>query len=144
MPYKDKEKQKEYQRLWAQKKRDGVETKIVNKPKLTDEELKEKRSKDQKIWKEKDNKSKKEYLISKYSDDCFICKLTDAYIIHRKDGKEHKKFGNLSLKQTKEELEGHENEYVRLCMICHKGVHWCMKYQNLTWKEIIWRCGVNG
>jgi hypothetical protein len=58
-------------------------------------------------------------------------------MIHRKDGKKHKLFSNMSWVEIKKEVKEHKDEYVRVCGICHNGIHWIMKYLGLTWQEII-------
>lgn len=68
-------------------------------------------------------------------DECVICLASDTLLVaHRTDGQPHEKFQWKSLAWVQTELE--TGKYVRLCAVCHKGVHWAMTYLGLTWEDI--------
>ena len=35
--------------------------------------------------------------------------------------------------------DNHKDEYVRVCGLCHAGIHWCMTALGLTWEDIMAR-----
>lgn len=67
--------------------------------------------------------------------ECSICERTDIRLVaHQMSGKGHNSSGGTtSLKYAID----HPEEMVRLCYACHKGVHWAMKYLNMTWEDIV-------
>ena len=65
---------------------------------------------------------------------CIFCKFEKNLICHRKDGQKHDHLKRLKLDEFIEELLS--NQYVRLCLICHKHVHWCMDHLKMDWAEI--------
>lgn len=130
MPYKDEQKQKEYQHNAYLRKKLGLPTRTT--PISTPETIHEHQIERCKRYRQR----KRQYIIKMFGDKCVICGRRQIVIIHRKDGKPHKKFADMSLKQLKEELENHKDEYVRVCGICHAGIHWAMKYLNLKWENI--------
>ena len=76
-------------------------------------------------------------LMKEIGSSCFFCgyvpKQKQWNLTHRKDGKKHKLFGAMNIKELQ---EINPKEYVRLCGRCHMAVHWCMKYLNMPWGEI--------
>ncbi len=86
-------------------------------------------------WGRKKRKNLKAFLDELVGRKCYFCGFEHRRIVHTKSGVEHKDFASM----TKEELlevESHKDDYVCLCFMCHKAVHWCMKHLKLTWKEI--------
>ena len=67
---------------------------------------------------------------------CFFCGGDKCLQSHRKDGEPHKTdtlyFNPDTLKQ-----EEFAEDFVRLCMHCHRGVHWCMKWLGYTWDNLL-------
>lgn len=64
---------------------------------------------------------------------CAICKRSperkNCLHFHKKDGTKHKnRFSGVYLKNP--------DEFVLLCVWCHKGVHFSMEYLGMTWEEI--------
>ncbi len=67
---------------------------------------------------------------------CRICgciKEERKIAIHKKDGKAHNE-NHLWRIIILESIDS--DEWVALCIACHRGVHWLMKTYNLTWNEI--------
>lgn len=61
---------------------------------------------------------------------CFFCgRDTKRMTIHEKSGKGHK--GTAVYLVFK-----FPDDFVLLCYPCHKTVHWCMEYLNMTWEDI--------
>ncbi len=136
MPYKDIKVQKEYQRKWYLRKKQGLPTKTVIS--LSEEErIKRRRATIQKACKKK-RFLRKQAKYDKLGDICRICSRKQYNLhAHRKDGKPHKEFHALTNEEYKKELDS--GEYVHLCYRCHKGVHFCLDILKLTWSEIIKR-----
>ena len=68
-----------------------------------------------------------------FGNECRICGAKRKLAIHKKDGQEHE--GNLLWKP--EQLKSlNANNWVALCIPCHRGVHWAMKYCGYDWEEI--------
>jgi len=78
-------------------------------------------------------------IIDVFGPSCFFCSNEVVRIIHRKDGRKHKLLSSMGLGELRRLIETEKDEYVRLCGICHKGVHWCMRWLGLNWDEIIER-----
>jgi len=134
MRYKDPEHRKQYLKEWHHKswlnKKAGISTKP--KTKMTQEEALIRNRENNKKY----QNQKKEYLIMVFGDRCKICGKVGVMMIHRKDGNKHKLFSNMSWVEIKKEVELHKDEYVRVCGICHNGVHWAMRYLGLIWDNI--------
>lgn len=96
----------------------------------------------QKEWYQKKKEQKNKLLDEVFGIGCFFCGL-DTQLIHRKDCGEHLKFSQLSLTALKKELE-HKEDYAKTCRICHRAVHWCFEYLNLSWDDIVSRCSRGG
>lgn len=60
---------------------------------------------------------------------------TGGLVAHRKDGLPHGKLDVISDQQFAIEMTG--NKYVRLCLPCHRGVHWTMKFFGYSWDDIV-------
>jgi formate dehydrogenase assembly factor FdhD len=142
VPFKTIEERRKYVREWMYNKRHGLPTRTTIRP--TKEESREKRNiREQRYRKARRERSRK-YLEFIYGKTCVICGEERIMIIHRKDGKKHKLFTNMSITQIKKELESHKDEYVRVCGICHAGVHWAMTYLGLKWEDIPLRSKLKG
>lgn len=74
-------------------------------------------------------------LSSILGDHCAICgESPELMTTHRKDGEKHPKFQWKPTAWVQESLES--GEYVRLCPVCHRGVHWSMEYMGMKWEDI--------
>ena len=64
---------------------------------------------------------------------CFICgNNTNVLVFHKKDGKKHPNtnVARLALAEP--------GKFVVLCRHqCHMSIHWCMKFLNLQWEDIV-------
>lgn len=78
---------------------------------------------------------RKEQTAQVLGTECFFCGYEERCIIHRKDGTPHKKFKSMGKAEYAEHIQS--DDYVIVCFHCHKGVHWAMKWLNLTWDEIV-------
>lgn len=132
MAYKDKKVQKEYQRIWYQRKKKNLptKTKLLLSPKEKEKRQKENKRRNNRKIREKRLTAKKKYCGEK----CFICKYDRRLVAHRKDGRKHKSFDYMGLYEFIDELK--TGKYVSLCFRCHKRIHWAMDYLNLTWDEM--------
>lgn len=131
MPYRDRQKLREYQRDWCKRKRAGLPTRTTKL--LTEEEKKAHIKISAMKSRRRRRKCRRNQLIEKFGK-CLIC--TDDYWmqLHRKDGNQHKKWAEMTNAEFKTMLDG--NDYVWLCYNCHKHVHWCMEHLGMTWQEI--------
>lgn len=94
---------------------------------------------DRKKWNiqyKKDNRQKIRDLKIKYlGDKCFICKRENKTLMaHEIYYKPHKRFWNMLPRDVEELLK--PNNFVHLCYICHKNVHWVFDNMGFTWKQI--------
>lgn len=135
MGFKDPEARKKYARDWARRKKAGLQTRITEK--LTDVERKRRK----KIWDKKASEVQKKKRAKWKSDAlgkaCVICKIKSGIKLcaHRKDGQSHYDFNMFTNEEYKKAMES--GKFVLLCYICHKSVHWCMKYLGMDWKQIM-------
>lgn len=127
---RDKEKQREYQHNWYLRKKYGSTTRTTKK--YTDEERKNNRKLSLSKYNLKYNKLKKDIIDNLFGKTCFFCG-DKVKIIHRKDGMPHKKINAMSINELN---NINKDDYVRVCRLCHRGIHWTMKYLNLSWEEI--------
>ena len=138
MPMNTPEAQKEYQRAWYQRKKAGLETKT--KPKLSDEELKRRKSARGKYWHKRSKerrKERKKRLIEAFGERCYFCNSSESerrLAFHEKNGKSHADFASMSEDTFDKVIE--KGSFVRLCYGCHKHVHWCMETLKMTWDEM--------
>ena len=132
MPYKDYEKQKEYQRKWIMRKRNGIDTKIVNKLPVPMTIKRAKKNANTKKYKNQ----RKMMMVSVFGTNCFICGRCDAHIIHRNDGTSHKFLSVMGNNELRNLIEKDKDLYVKVCKLCHKGIHWSMKFLSQTWDQI--------
>ena len=71
-----------------------------------------------------------------FGDKCYFC--GDNYedrrlVIHRKDGEPHQS----SLLWSEVRLKSlNPDDWVALCLKCHRYVHWAMENLNLTYKDL--------
>jgi len=72
---------------------------------------------------------------------CFICSALNKLHLHKKDGKPHKPFKDMT-KQEFEYVLLHQEEFVRLCRGCHHYVHWTMKWLKMSWEDIVVRLSI--
>lgn len=136
MAYKDKIKQKQYQHAWYIKKRYGKDIMPfeINKRIKMSEEYKKAHRADAST---KFALKKKEILDKAFGNNCYLCHNDKILIVHRKDGKKHKLFSSMSLKQVLTEINYHKEEYVRVCWKCHRPIHWSMENLGLKWEDIV-------
>jgi hypothetical protein len=133
MPIKDKEVNRSYQREWARRKRNGIRTSGIhqrNPP--SKEELDRRRiRRNQKATERKYKKKEKLDVILGTA--CILCGSEHSLVVHEKNGEPHNGVGGNMWIDAFERPQ----DFVRLCYSCHKGVHWAMKWFNMTWDEII-------
>lgn len=132
MPYIDPNENREYQREWQRRKRLGLSTKIIDKPPIL---ASEKRSK-KKLREVKYRNQRKQMVNETFGTVCFVCNRKDAHIIHRKDGKPHRNLSDMGKHQLRSIIENDIDLYVRVCKLCHKGIHWSMTHLNINWDQI--------
>jgi hypothetical protein len=139
MTYKNKKVLKDYKHQWYINKKKGLPTNLKGtvQLKLNKKERKERES----LWRKKSNinqQIKRKAIRNKYlKNRCFFCSYNQEFrrlITHRKDGKKHTKFNNMTNQKYLEEMKS--KQYVLLCSLCHKHVHWCMDYLGMKWEEI--------
>jgi hypothetical protein len=66
-----------------------------------------------------------------FGDLCFICRKqrgNERFELHEKNGEIHRKKPSLELRE--------KDRFVLLCKTCHRSVHWCMEYLNMSWEQI--------
>ena len=124
---------RKYRREWYQRKSAGLVTRIH--PIFTNEERISATLKSRKNANERRRARIKNFLALIFGDKCFFCGFKHRQLIHKKDGTKHKDFRSMRNEELLE-VKNKKNEYVRVCPKCHKSIHWCMKYLNLTWNEI--------
>lgn len=128
MPYKDRQKQREYQREWTRRKRKKLPTAWKPRKAMSIEEQKLRANKHKKEVRKTLQKIRDEIWGTK----CFFCPRTKNLVLHKKSGEKHHS-RTVDVKEAVKEPE----KWVRLCRVCHTGVHFCMKFLGLTWDEII-------
>lgn len=136
MPYKDKEQNREYQRKWAEKKRHGLDTKIVRPPQVSEEDKKERKKIISKKVREKRAKGRNDEIGKIFGKNCFLCQAVERLFVHRKDGFPHKRYQMLSNDDFKSLLTIENELYIRICQNCHNGVHWLMRTFKFDWEKI--------
>ena len=126
MPYKDKERQREYQKEWYRRKKLGLNTKIVGKnPTLTPEE----KLRRQKINSKKYRARIKKELKENFKNKCFICdKTIETGNYHEKHGKEHP----CSIAY----INKNKDDFIYLCAWCHRFIHVLMDLTKWDWNKI--------
>ena len=69
-----------------------------------------------------------------FGDRCDICGSEKYLALHQKQGTHNGKGGGFAttLILAKKDPEN----WVRLCIQCHKAVHWCMLHFGMSWEEI--------
>lgn len=72
---------------------------------------------------------------------CVLCGSQKHLVSHEINGHPHVKFTRIGSRQFRA-LIG-TGQFVRLCFICHKHVHWSMKWFGYNWTQICER-SVNG
>lgn len=146
MPIKDPDENRIYQREWQRRKKLGLPTRgfwrkvsLVGGPKkvakMSAEEKKIKKNENDKRWRRKEAKKRKALIKNSLGKICGFCNTQSGRLIaHRKDGVKHKYFYLLSTSELKDELDS--DKYVLVCYLCHKGIHWAMKFLSLDWNQI--------
>jgi hypothetical protein len=128
---RDKQKQREYQREWARRKRAGLPTAWKNQKILTPVERKEYQLNYSREYKRRH----RELAAKIFGENCLFCGAGTT-----KDGRSnalHEKHGNPHLDTDTAGLAIRNPEnWVRLRYRCHNAVHWCMKYFGMSWEEI--------
>lgn len=137
MPYKDKQKQREYQKEWQRRNRAGLPTNGIRKrTKMSEEEYRLRQLESHRKYYIRRKISRKEILDQIFGKLCIFCSYEKRLVTHRKDGSPHKDFISMTKQEFKRAITTDKNLYVRLCFKCHRHVHWCMKYLNLSWEQI--------
>jgi hypothetical protein len=80
--------------------------------------------------------SKRELMLSVFGNICTICNFEKRITIHRKDGKTHTDFGEMSWEEINNVITNERNEYISVCYKCHNHVHWCMRILGMSWNDI--------
>ena len=138
MPFKDTKVKKEYSRNWYLRKKSGLPTRTTIP--LSQEER-------QKRWEERKlkmiesrrmvQKKCRQLIIDTFGEKCKICSNNKRkFAIHRKDGKPHKKFTDMGIKELRKTLEEDKDSYIKLCMDCHNKIHGIMDFLDIGWNEI--------
>jgi len=134
MPYKDKVRNREYQREWAKRKREGLDTKIVNSPskKLSEEEKKQRQREYNKKYADK----RRNIMQKLRGGSCLFCGESEKRLSsHNIHGDEHDKLTSMGLDNIKEILSS--GDFVALCYKCHKHIHFCTEVLNMSWDDIM-------
>lgn len=126
MPYKDKQKQREYSRNWMRRKRLGLPTKL--RKKLTEKEKRNRKLKYRRMYERRIRKKRDKIFKLQ----CWICNSTIRLCLHKKDGEPHRSSTTSILEAIK-----NPDQWIRLCGKCHDGVHFCMKHLGMSWEDII-------
>lgn len=70
---------------------------------------------------------------------CYFCGHertgTGGLCVHRKDGEDHVDFDYMP--EDVHERELRSGAYVRLCLPCHRGVHWAMNFLGMAWDDVV-------
>jgi hypothetical protein len=130
MPYKVRQTQRDYDREWHRLKREGLPTQIVNKTPQTPHE----RQLSINRYNHNHRKREKEGIGKILGCECMFCKSIKNPQTHKVDGKPHEM--NRKTVQLAEVVKNPQM-FVRLCHLCHKAVHWNMKYLGMTWEDIL-------
>jgi len=125
MPYKDKEKNREYQRAWARRKKAGLSTKTKNIKPMSEMERKKRRREAQKRYRAKITR----LLRETFPTNCEICDSNINTCLHRIDWEYHDR-------RNRNEYLRQPEKYIKLCYACHKGVHFAHEKLKLSWNEI--------
>ena len=128
MPYKDRQKRREYQRRWMRRKRGGLLTRTTTP--LSDEEKHRRKANYNREYRNR----KRALIKTMLGENCVICDGDSTILVHKKDGMKHPKILNLGLSSLTQTFSN--NEYVLLCRPCHNGVHWCMDKLQMGWAKI--------
>lgn len=116
---------KEYRRRYYQEHREEKRKYSREHYQKHEEEYKKRRKRSYK--KQREKRSQAVLLLGSK---CFFCKHEDKRLIfHKKDGQSHKK-------PTYYLVLKNPNDFVLLCLPCHQGVHWIMKYLGMSWERI--------
>lgn len=132
MPFKNPKVLKKYQKEWYKRKKEGLPTKT--KTNLSPEAVRKNKSLRKKIWNKQNRQTKNQIIKKELGNKCLFCGYGLRLVCHRKDGRTHRKFSDLTVEKLQKEVE--TGNYVRVCFKCHKAVHWCMERLGLTWDEI--------
>lgn len=89
-----------------------------------------------------DEKQKRK-IIELLGNKCRICGRRNEYGNRKQRLAAHEIYGKKH-KQRRKYIIEHYKDFVILCYQCHKGVHFCMKYLGLMWKEIKSRVELHG
>jgi hypothetical protein len=130
MPYKDRQEKQEYQREWARRKRNGLKTSGIKQRRIrTEEEIEI--SRERRKAKSRERTQRINTKASEiFGENCYFCGSPHRLGLHRKDGVPHK---NMFLPPI---AMNAPDEWVKLCGLCHRAVHWNMKHLNMDWVQI--------
>jgi hypothetical protein len=133
MPFKNKIKNRKYQREWQWKRIRGLLTKSpIKRKKMSKNELRER----QRLTNKRCRKKKREYIFGIIGSHCIICEKK-ANTVHRIDNARHKAFEEMSMLEVIEELSKNHDKYAPTCHNCHVNIHWCIRYLGITWEEVM-------
>lgn len=67
---------------------------------------------------------------------CTICgSSTRRMVCHEIRGTSHRKFSLMGINEFTSLMKS--GNFVRLCFICHKHVHWSMDFYGYSWEDIL-------
>jgi hypothetical protein len=137
MPFKNIETRKKYQREWYKNKCLGLPTRKPNKINIIQDPEKFKAIKRErcKRSRKKLELREKEQIGQLIGFKCCLCGSERRITSHRKNGIPHSP--NSNAEQRRKDVLAHPEEFVRVCYGCHKGIHWVMKWFNMSWEEIL-------
>jgi hypothetical protein len=128
MPFKNRQKQREYQREWIKRKRAGLPTKTRNPS------SQEERKKKMLIYRKKYYLKRKRQAEELLGNQCSICGRKENLVMHKKDGKSHSEKTQLWIWN---QIIKNPSEWIRLCHRCHTAIHWIMEYFGWKWEKIL-------
>ena len=118
---------------WQRRKRAGLPTRTT--PILTEEERILRKHNSSLNAGRKATLTRRNKLREVFGDKCCICGNTIHLTIHEVNGKPHKRIWSISNAEFEKVLADKAN-FAQVCWLCHKHVHWVMKYLKLTWNNI--------
>jgi hypothetical protein len=78
---------------------------------------------------------KRSYIASIFGSKCSICNSRRYLALHRKDGEKHKRWQNMGWDRMIAEFT--PNTYARVCISCHRHIHWCMRHLKLSYDDVV-------
>ena len=132
MPHKDPEERRRYKHEWYLRKKAGEPTRT--REFLSPEEAVRRRRASNRKWMGKERVRRRTLLRLRFGKNCFFCDWERSLLMHEKHGRRHRDLTQMTKAEFANVVEG--DDFVRVCLRCHKTVHWCMDYLGLAWEEI--------